>query len=89
MESFPVQASVNVKGNLPDSCTKIGKITTDREGNTFNVDISTTRPADQMCTQVLTPFEQNVSLDVRGLKKGIYTVKVNGVTATFELPADN
>ena len=85
-ESLPVQVSVNVKSNLPDACTQIDAINTLRDGNTFNVDISTTRPVEVLCAQVLTPFEENVSLDVKGLTKGTYTVNVNGVTATFDLP---
>ncbi len=88
-ESFPVQVSVSVRGNLSDACTKIGEITTTRDGNTFNISISTTRPANAMCAQVLTPFEQSISLDVKGLKKGTYTVNVNGVAETFELAIDN
>ncbi len=89
LESFPVQVTVHVKGNLADACTTVDEVTTTRDGNTFNIEISTTRPAEQMCAQVLTPFEENIPLDVKGLKKGTYTVNVNGVTATFELAADN
>ncbi len=89
LESFPVQVTVNVRGNLSDACTKIAEVTTTRDGNTFNIDISTSRPADAMCAQVLTPFEQNIPLDVKGLKKGTYTVNVNGTTETFVLAQDN
>ena len=87
-ESYPVQVSVSVKGNLSDACTSIDKIDTTRDGNTFNIGITTARPADAVCAQVLTPFEQNIDLDVRGLKKGTYTVNVNGTTQTFELATD-
>ena len=31
---------------------------------------------------------RDVSLDVKGLTKGTYTVNVNGVTATFDLAVD-
>jgi inhibitor of cysteine peptidase len=89
LESFPVQVTVHVKGNLADACTTVDEVTTTRDGNTFNIEISTKRPAEQMCAQVLTPFEENIPLDVKGLKKGTYTVNVNGVTETFELAADN
>ncbi len=89
MESFPVQVTVNVKGNLSDACTTISDIVTTRAGNTFNIQIATARPADQMCAQVLTPFEENIPLDVKGLEKGTYTVNVNGITETFELAQDN
>ena len=88
LESLPVQVSVSVKGNLSDACTRVGEVATTRDGTTFNIDISTTRPVEAVCAQVLTPFEENISLDVRGLKKGTYTVNVNGLTQTLELPAD-
>ncbi len=89
LESLPVQVTVNVKGNMPDACTTVDEVTTNREGNTFNIQITTKRPAELMCAQVLTPFEQNIPLDVKGLQKGTYTVNVNGVTETFELAEDN
>ncbi|MCQ1536459.1 protease inhibitor I42 family protein [Methanosarcina sp. KYL-1] len=89
LESFPVQVKVVVEGYLPDGCTEIDKIETEREGNTFNVSISTKRPKDAICTQALRPFAITIPLDVYGLKAGTYTVDVNGVTGTFELATDN
>jgi len=89
LESFPVQVNVIVHGEFPDSCTDIGKVTTTREGSVFIVTIITRRPSDAVCAQVITPFERIIPLDVVGLKKGIYTVDVNGVRGTFELQADN
>jgi hypothetical protein len=89
LESFPVQVRAVVKGYTPDSCTTISDIKQERESNTFNVTIITTRPADLMCAEVITPFEETIPLDVVGLKAGTYTVNVNGVSATFTLSADN
>jgi inhibitor of cysteine peptidase len=89
LESFPVQVNVVARGNLPDGCTRIDQIEQQRQGNKFLVTITTARPADQMCTQALVPFEQAISLDVAGLKAGTYTVDVNGVQDTFELAMDN
>jgi len=43
LESFPVQIKVVAEGYLPDGCTEIDEITAEREGNTFNVNISTRR----------------------------------------------
>src|SRR5437667_53791 len=40
LESFPVQVSVTIKGNLPDSCTTIDRVDQQRNGNTFRVTIS-------------------------------------------------
>ena len=85
LESFPVQVHVIAKGYLPDPCTMISNVEQSRTGSTFNVKISTVRPADKVCVEVLEPFEQNIPLDVHGLKAATYTVNVNGVTETFEL----
>jgi hypothetical protein len=89
LESFPVQIKVNARGYLPDGCTKIDEITKEKKDNTFLVRIKTVRPADTFCTQVIVPFQEVISLDVYGLKAGIYTVDVNGVNGTFELATDN
>jgi len=89
LESFPVQIHAVARGEHPDSCTKVDKVVTRREGDTFFVTITTARPADAMCAQVMTPFEEVVALDVVGLKAGVYTVDVNGVRDTFELQTDN
>lgn len=89
LESFPVQINVVAKGYLPDGCTEIDQIITNREGNTFNVQITTKRPADAICTQAIVPFEEVISLDVYGLEAGVYEVDVNGVKGSFELTVDN
>ena len=89
LESFPVQIHAVARGEHPDSCTKVDKVVTRHEGDTFFVTITTSRPADAMCAQVMTPFEEVVALDVVGLKAGVYTVDVNGVRDTFELQMDN
>jgi inhibitor of cysteine peptidase len=91
MESFPIQVAVLVEGYLPDGCTEIDQIdqTFTEEANTFFVEITTVRPTDAMCTQAIVPFEQRISLDVRGLPAGTYTVDVNGVTDTFTFDVDN
>jgi len=89
LESFPVQVNVGASGEHPDSCTKVDEITTRREGNTFVVTISAFRPADAMCAEVVTPYEEVIALDVVGLKAGVYTVEVNGIRDTFKLQTDN
>ena len=89
LESFPVQVNVRAMGYLPDSCTTIGDISQSRDGDTFMVMITTSRPADAVCAQVLVSFEEVIPLDVAGLPAGTYTVDVNGVTDTFTLTVDN
>jgi len=89
LESFPVQIQVIAKGYLPDGCTEINEIKNESEGNAFNITISTKRPKDAFCTQAIKSFTETIPLEVQGLKAGNYTVNVNGVTGSFELPVDN
>lgn len=89
LESFPVQIQAKVAGWVGDGCTTLDDITQVREGNTFKVTITTTRPAEAMCTQQLVGFEETIALDVAGLPAGTYTVDVNGVTDSFTLDVDN
>lgn len=89
MESFPVQVSLVVKGDLPDGCTEFGEMDVTRDGTTFRVRIPTERPEDAMCTQALVPYDLTIPLDVLGLAAGTYTVDVNGAAASFVLSMDN
>ncbi|AKB73309.1 hypothetical protein MSLAZ_0048 [Methanosarcina lacustris Z-7289] len=89
LESFPVQIQVIAEGYLPDGCTEIDGIKTETEGNTFNINITTKRPKDAMCTQAIESFTETIPLEVQGLRAGNYTVNVNGVNRSFELAVDN
>jgi len=89
LESFPVQIHVVARGHLPDDCTEIGEITRERQGNAFLITITTARPANVACAEMVVSFEEVISLDVLGLPAGTYTVDVNGVRDSFELTVDN
>jgi len=89
LESFPVQIHVIAEGYLPDGCTEIDEIKTEMEGNTFNVNITTKRPKEAICTQAIESFTETIPLEVQGLSAGNYTVNVNGVNGSFELAVDN
>lgn len=89
LESFPVRVQVVASGNLPDGCTTIDETLTERIDQLFRVTITTSRPADAICTEALVPFDQVVELDVVGLPAGEYQVDVNGVTGSFTLQIDN
>lgn len=89
LESFPVQINVIAEGYLPDGCTEIDKINTEKEGNNFNITITTKRPKDAICTQAIESFRETIPLEVQRLSAGNYTVNVNGVTGSFELAVDN
>ncbi len=89
LESFPLQVHVAAQGYVPDGCTRVDQISQKRDGNTFNVTITTVRPEDMECTEAEVPFQENIPLDVYGLPAGTYTVDVNGVTDTFTFDTDN
>jgi hypothetical protein len=89
LESLPVQVNVIARGYLNDACTRLGEIRQRRTGNEFQVELRTARAPDDLCAQVISPFEQTLPLEVAGLPAGQYTVVVNGVSAEFELPGDN
>lgn len=75
-----------LSGTLPDaSCTTIASVEQAREGNTFRLTVIAQTDPLKRCAYALTPFTQEVVLDVEGLPAGTYTVKANDVTATFDL----
>lgn len=90
MESFPVQVSATVVGNLPDGCTRIVDSKAEMvDQTTFELQIITERPEDMMCTMALVPFEEHINLDVEGLPAGTYTVKGFGLENSFTFDMDN
>ncbi len=91
LDSLPAQVAVVARGHLRDGCTEIDEIrqTFKADTNTFFVEITTVRSSDGFCTMALVPFEERVSLAVRGLPAGTYTVDVNGVIDSFTLDGDN
>ena len=89
LESFPVQVHIRVNGILGDSCTTLHQITQTRVEDTFTITITTARPAEAICADIITRFEESIALDVYGLPAGTYIVDVNGVRDTFTLSVDN
>lgn len=86
LESMPMQVNALVRGQLPDAgCTTISKVIQTRDGNTFNIELTTTTDPLTLCAQALTPFEQVVPLDVTDLLSAPYVVHANGVRQAFEL----
>lgn len=89
LESFPVQVQVVATGEFPDSCTSIRAREQSYASGTFTVTLKTQRPADALCSAAMVPFEQVIPLQgTTGLTEGTYLVVVNGITKTFELPAN-
>ncbi|VAW43043.1 hypothetical protein MNBD_CHLOROFLEXI01-4111 [hydrothermal vent metagenome] len=89
LESFPVQVNVRARGDLPDGCTTIDSVDSSRNGTTFDITVTTLRPAGRVCTQALVPFEETITLDVLNLVAGTYAVNVNGINGSFTLQVNN
>jgi uncharacterized protein YgiM (DUF1202 family) len=87
LESYPVQVNVIARGQLPDAgCTTIADVSQTRTGNTFTVTLTTKVDPLALCSQVITPFEHVIPLDVSSLLPALYIVNVNGVEGSFDLP---
>lgn len=85
LEADPVQVEAVVRGQLADGCTTIAGATVETQDRTFVVTLQTTRPADMMCAQVLTPFEQIIALGSPEPATGAYAVQVGDVVESFTL----
>ena len=84
LESLPIQVHIVVSGSLSDACTTINEITQQRDGNAINVHITTKRPKDEFCAQVIKEVEERIPLE-GGFLPGRYKVIVNEVEKAFEI----
>jgi hypothetical protein len=81
MESYPVQVNLHVTGNLPTPCHsfhyayQIGSAS-----DSLRIDVTAWSETDPaiMCTQVLAPFDESISLPMTGAADGSYSVYLNG-----------
>lgn len=77
MESYPVQIALVLKGNLPTPCNQLRVVANPPdEQNQIEVEVYSVIDPEQMCVQVLEPFEANLNLG--SFPTGHYTVRVNG-----------
>ena len=84
VEEFPARATVIVRGNLKDDCTKIESVRQQLVGYEFILTIAVERPVEKLCAQKDAFFTATVPLSVENLPAGNYTVTVNGLSTTFE-----
>jgi hypothetical protein len=75
-ESFPPQISLTLAGELPTPCNQLRvEINSPDSENKIAVDVYSVVDPNQMCIQVIEPFEE--SLDLGTFPTGHYTVWVN------------
>lgn len=79
LESFPPQYRLNIKGNLPTPCHALRVKVNEPKDGEIVVDVYSVSDPEEICVQVLEPFEVTVSLD--GFAPGVYQVLVNGEDA--------
>lgn len=84
LESWPVQVHARVRGNLPTPCHALARDLSgpDTSGRIV-LDVYSATDADVVCTQVLEPFEQSISLG--SFTSGSYVLVVNGVEYPFTI----
>lgn len=88
MESYPVQVSLAVSGDLPTPCHELRyAIDPPDADNRIMVEVYSVVDPELLCTQVLQPFEENISLPIEDLPDGTYAVYVNGeLVGEFSYP---
>jgi hypothetical protein len=87
-ESFPVQVSLRIAGNLPTPCHEFRSSVAhpDAENRIYVNAWSESDPA-AMCAQVLQPFELSVAIPMGGEADGSYSVWLNGeLVGEFSYP---
>jgi hypothetical protein len=77
LESFPPQYLLQLSGSLPTPCHQLRvEVSEPDEENRILVEVYSLVDPDEVCIQVLEPFEANVPLG--SFESGSYTVLVNG-----------
>lgn len=71
-----------VWGFYPDACSTYGGSEQEVEGNTIHLTVTSTRPEDVGCAQMLTEMTEEILLDTGGLAPGEYDLIVNEARAT-------
>jgi hypothetical protein len=79
-ESFPPQVSLSFSGDLPTPCHELRAVINPPDAdNKIIVDAYSVVDPDMVCTQVLKPFEESISIGT--YPTGHYSVWINGEMA--------
>ena len=86
LESFPVQVRLKLRGNLPTPCHALQwEVSEPDEQGQIRVEVYAATEPDQICIQVLEPFEAQIPLG--DYREGDFTVWLNGEkVGAFNLP---
>jgi hypothetical protein len=77
LESMPPQFELRIVGNLPTPCHRLRAVVSQPDDqNNIQVDVYTLVNPEEICTQVLQPFDTGIRLG--SFTPGKYTVLLNG-----------
>lgn len=84
LESWPVQVRVAIRGSLPTPCHFLAWDLGEADGDgRIVLSVFSTVDMDQVCIQVLHPFQQTI--DAGSFTSGSYVLVVNGVEYPFTI----
>lgn len=86
LESFPVQVRLEITGELPNPCGRLGwAVAPGDDQGRIEVALYADEPTDMACIQVTAPYAESIPLGA--FERGSYAVFVNGEqVAEFVLP---
>jgi hypothetical protein len=86
LESFPVQVRLEISGELPNPCSRLGwSVTPGDDQGRIQVALYVDEPTEAACIQVVAPYAQSIPLGA--FERGSYAVFVNGLQVDeFVLP---
>lgn len=91
MESDPVKINLRLTGSLPTPCHSFHfayEIGNASDPNRIDVSVWSESDPSRLCTQVLEPFDESISIDMTGAADGTYRVYLNGeLVGEFSYPA--
>lgn len=85
-EGSPIPVEIIASGTWPDLCAQIAEVQS--KMHVFSIDITLLASTVEACPpdQLGLPFRFAFPLNIVELPEGTYTVTVNGVSNTFDLP---
>ena len=88
-EGFPTSHTVVVNGTLSNDCVYLNAPMQTRDGNVFDVMLTTRVEDNGNCSETPISFEERIVLETIGLPAGVYVIDLNGQELSFELENDN
>jgi hypothetical protein len=84
----PIPVDAFISAELPDICAQLAEVKVAQNDFTFEITMNVTPGRREECRRDTLPFRMYVPLNMVSLPDGTYTVKVNGVSTTFQWPSE-